>query len=249
MGRPELSVVVLTAVNVLPSVSPATPRLAVYEVPDVPLQPSKPKPDSFWRTTSGTTLQPNAEVGTRPRTDPNQSKTTTGKLIPVLTQNAVLSTLETNRRITLITPSVSHTNQRNEHNRPAHSFKNASKSPADAKSDPTKNSSSITQTGGIQPSRDGKPGPTVAPVNKTLIIRPHRGLLVPGPVRNVSATCASRPCFPGVQCINRRPPHAGYVCGRCPPGLFGNGRVCTRGAKAGVRFFDVVTNRNVVFVC
>lgn len=50
---------------------------------------------------------------------------------------------------------------------------------------------------------------------------------------NVSATCASRPCFPGVQCINRRPPHVGYVCGRCPPGLYGNGRVCMKSAKAG----------------
>ncbi|KAM6945369.1 von Willebrand factor D and EGF domain-containing protein [Aplochiton taeniatus] len=45
---------------------------------------------------------------------------------------------------------------------------------------------------------------------------------------NVKATCASRPCFPGVQCINRRPPHVGYVCGRCPPGLHGNGRTCRK---------------------
>nr|XP_040043443.1 von Willebrand factor D and EGF domain-containing protein isoform X2 [Gasterosteus aculeatus aculeatus] len=48
---------------------------------------------------------------------------------------------------------------------------------------------------------------------------------------NVSATCASRPCFPGVQCINRRPPHVGHVCARCPPGLYGNGRVCMKNAK------------------
>ncbi|RVE75075.1 hypothetical protein OJAV_G00013190 [Oryzias javanicus] len=48
---------------------------------------------------------------------------------------------------------------------------------------------------------------------------------------NMSATCASRPCFPGVQCINRRPPHVGYVCGRCPPGLYGNGRVCMKTPK------------------
>ncbi|XP_054590485.2 von Willebrand factor D and EGF domain-containing protein isoform X2 [Nothobranchius furzeri] len=53
----------------------------------------------------------------------------------------------------------------------------------------------------------------------------------PSPALNVSATCASRPCFPGVQCINRRPPHVGYVCGRCPPGLYGNGRVCTKTSK------------------
>lgn len=50
---------------------------------------------------------------------------------------------------------------------------------------------------------------------------------------SVSLTCASRPCFPGVQCINRRPPHVGYVCGRCPPGLYGNGRVCMKNAKEG----------------
>lgn len=49
----------------------------------------------------------------------------------------------------------------------------------------------------------------------------------------MSVTCASRPCFPGVQCINLRPPHVGYVCGRCPPGLYGNGRVCMRNAKEG----------------
>ncbi|XP_055022597.1 von Willebrand factor D and EGF domain-containing protein [Boleophthalmus pectinirostris] len=50
---------------------------------------------------------------------------------------------------------------------------------------------------------------------------------------NVSASCSSRPCFPGVQCIDRRPPHVGYVCGRCPPGLHGNGRVCVKDPKAG----------------
>lgn len=61
-------------------------------------------------------------------------------------------------------------------------------------------------------------------------------MCVPGPGQNVWATCASRPCFPGVVCINRRPPHVGYVCGRCPPGLFGNGRICTQNAKAGVWF-------------
>ncbi|TKS66392.1 von Willebrand factor D and EGF domain-containing protein [Collichthys lucidus] len=60
------------------------------------------------------------------------------------------------------------------------------------------------------------------------------GLRGSGQSLAVSATCASRPCFPGVQCINRRPPHVGYVCGRCPPGLHGNGRVCMKNAKAAV---------------
>ncbi|XP_027551787.1 von Willebrand factor D and EGF domain-containing protein-like [Neopelma chrysocephalum] len=41
-------------------------------------------------------------------------------------------------------------------------------------------------------------------------------------------TCANRPCFPGVLCFDRKPPYVGYVCGRCPAGFFGNGRVCTK---------------------
>lgn len=152
--------VILTVVNVLPSVSPATPLVAVYEVPDVPLQPSKLKPDSFWRTSSGTTSVPNVEVGTRPRTNPNQSKTTAGKLISVLTQKALLST-ETNKRIKLITLS-------DEYNRPTNSSKNTSKSPADAKeNDLPKPSSSVAKTSGIQQTGNGKPGPLVAPVCKT----------------------------------------------------------------------------------
>ncbi|XP_015227189.1 PREDICTED: von Willebrand factor D and EGF domain-containing protein-like isoform X1 [Cyprinodon variegatus] len=59
---------------------------------------------------------------------------------------------------------------------------------------------------------------------------------VQSPAVRVSATCASRPCFPGVQCINRRPPHVGYVCGRCPPGLYGNGRVCMKTPKEASNF-------------
>ncbi|KAJ8253145.1 hypothetical protein GJAV_G00209620 [Gymnothorax javanicus] len=45
--------------------------------------------------------------------------------------------------------------------------------------------------------------------------------------------CANRPCFPGVLCVDRRPPYAGYVCGRCPPGYHGNGRTCTKLSQAG----------------
>ncbi|KAK7893371.1 hypothetical protein WMY93_022523 [Mugilogobius chulae] len=51
----------------------------------------------------------------------------------------------------------------------------------------------------------------------------------------VSSSCASRPCFPGVQCIDRRPPHVGYVCARCPPGLHGNGRVCVKDPRTGFK--------------
>ncbi|XP_075924644.1 von Willebrand factor D and EGF domain-containing protein-like [Petromyzon marinus] len=42
------------------------------------------------------------------------------------------------------------------------------------------------------------------------------------------AGCAGNPCFPGVPCHERRPPAAGTACGRCPPGLYGNGRTCTK---------------------
>lgn len=163
-----MSVILLTVVNILPSISPATTRVAIYEVPDVLLQPSKLKPDSFWRTSSGPTSQPNAEVGTAPRTDPKQSKTTTGKLIPVLTQKAVLSTSDTNRRIKLITPSVSQTNQRDEYNRPKNSSINTSKGPADRKEpDLPETSSSVTKTSGIQQTGNGKRGPIVEPVGKS----------------------------------------------------------------------------------
>ncbi|XP_039613305.1 von Willebrand factor D and EGF domain-containing protein [Polypterus senegalus] len=48
------------------------------------------------------------------------------------------------------------------------------------------------------------------------------------PPAQFTTQCASRPCFPGVLCINRRPPYTGYVCGRCPPGFVGNGRSCTK---------------------
>lgn len=157
----DMSVILPTVVNVPPSVSTATPRVAIYEVPDVSPQPSKLKPDSFWRTSSVTTSQPNAEVGATPRTDPNQSKTTTGTLTPALTQKAVLSTSETNNRIKLITPSVSQTNQRDKYNPPRNSSKNTSKSPADRKE------SDLPKTSGIQQTGNGKPGPIVEPVGNT----------------------------------------------------------------------------------
>lgn len=45
--------------------------------------------------------------------------------------------------------------------------------------------------------------------------------------------CANRPCFPGVLCIDRKPPKTGYFCGRCPVGLNGNGRICTKTSRPG----------------
>ncbi|XP_034280364.2 von Willebrand factor D and EGF domain-containing protein [Pantherophis guttatus] len=43
--------------------------------------------------------------------------------------------------------------------------------------------------------------------------------------------CANRPCFPGVLCVDRKPPKTGYFCGRCPIGLYGNGRICTKASR------------------
>ncbi|XP_030628051.1 von Willebrand factor D and EGF domain-containing protein [Chanos chanos] len=48
---------------------------------------------------------------------------------------------------------------------------------------------------------------------------------------NATTRCANRPCFPGVQCIDLRPPYVGFVCGRCPPGYRGNGRICTKHSR------------------
>ncbi|XP_067406004.1 von Willebrand factor D and EGF domain-containing protein-like [Emydura macquarii macquarii] len=44
-------------------------------------------------------------------------------------------------------------------------------------------------------------------------------------------TCANRPCFPRVLCVDRKPPEIGYICGRCPSGFFGNGRICTQASR------------------
>ncbi|XP_026576621.1 von Willebrand factor D and EGF domain-containing protein [Pseudonaja textilis] len=43
--------------------------------------------------------------------------------------------------------------------------------------------------------------------------------------------CANRPCFPGVLCVDRKPPKTGYFCGRCPIGLYGNGRICKKASR------------------
>uniref|UniRef100_A0A8C5NAQ0 Uncharacterized protein n=2 Tax=Gouania willdenowi TaxID=441366 RepID=A0A8C5NAQ0_GOUWI len=78
-----------------------------------------------------------------------------------------------------------------------------------------------------KPSETGNQSKTMT--GTTAALELERTRVAPG--INVSATCASRPCFPGVQCINRRPPYVGYVCGRCPPGLYGNGRFCVKNMK------------------
>ncbi|KAF5900616.1 von Willebrand factor D and EGF domain-containing protein, partial [Clarias magur] len=39
--------------------------------------------------------------------------------------------------------------------------------------------------------------------------------------------CSGRPCYPGVQCFESVYTSAGYVCGPCPQGLYGNGQTCS----------------------
>uniref|UniRef100_A0AAV2MGD6 EGF-like domain-containing protein n=1 Tax=Knipowitschia caucasica TaxID=637954 RepID=A0AAV2MGD6_KNICA len=40
--------------------------------------------------------------------------------------------------------------------------------------------------------------------------------------------CSRRPCHPGVQCFESVHVSTGFVCGPCPHGLQGNGRICRR---------------------
>ncbi|XP_028837191.1 von Willebrand factor D and EGF domain-containing protein isoform X2 [Denticeps clupeoides] len=69
--------------------------------------------------------------------------------------------------------------------------------------------------------------------NPTTIIGTSQNYRSDFPVtHNASARCASRPCYPGVQCIDLRPPYVGFVCGRCPPGFHGNGRVCSKSSRS-----------------
>ncbi|XP_066531702.1 von Willebrand factor D and EGF domain-containing protein [Hoplias malabaricus] len=45
--------------------------------------------------------------------------------------------------------------------------------------------------------------------------------------KRAQSPCFSRPCHPGVQCFESVYTSAGYICGPCPPGLYGNGQTCT----------------------
>ncbi|XP_042279137.1 von Willebrand factor D and EGF domain-containing protein isoform X1 [Thunnus maccoyii] len=47
------------------------------------------------------------------------------------------------------------------------------------------------------------------------------------PKPSSQSPCARRPCYPGVQCFESTHVSAGFVCGPCPPGLHGNGWICT----------------------
>lgn len=48
--------------------------------------------------------------------------------------------------------------------------------------------------------------------------------------------CASRPCFPGVQCTNL---NTSYRCGRCPSGYAGNGAICKPSCSSSPCFENV----------
>ncbi|XP_075951060.1 von Willebrand factor D and EGF domain-containing protein [Anarhichas minor] len=202
---------------VVPVSTTSAPRTTVYKTPHVLLQPPEIKTDTFRKTSSGSP-QTRAEAGkTIPRTDPNwsRSKTTALRRIPGMSLDPAFTKAESNISITAGTPIVSQI--KTDALRESQGIK---LNPSTTNADTFKNISGVGNTIAktstpAQPSGSGRPASGSGP----------------SPAVNVSATCASRPCFPGVQCINRRPPHVGYVCARCPPGLYGNGRVCMKNAK------------------
>ncbi|XP_061573968.1 von Willebrand factor D and EGF domain-containing protein [Cololabis saira] len=49
----------------------------------------------------------------------------------------------------------------------------------------------------------------------------------PRPKPRGPSPCSRGPCFPGVQCVESVHASTGFVCGPCPPGLYGNGKTCT----------------------
>ncbi|KAA8579664.1 hypothetical protein FQN60_006757 [Etheostoma spectabile] len=207
LGNGTVCTAVTRSVPVPPT---SASRTTVYKIPDVGQQPPIAKTDTFQKTSSGSSPQTKAEK-TIPRIDLNrsQTKTTTWRRIPGMSLNPALPQAETNKSITAVTPILSQTNTDALIRSPGIKLHPSA-------SDRDKISNTIAKTSTVAPpSGSGSASGSGQ-----------------SPVGNVSATCASRPCFPGVQCINRRPPHVGYVCGRCPPGLYGNGRVCMKNAKA-----------------
>ncbi|XP_037617334.1 von Willebrand factor D and EGF domain-containing protein isoform X1 [Sebastes umbrosus] len=216
---------ICTAVPISPT---SAPLPTVYKIPDVLLQPPKIKTDTFRKTSSGSSPQSRAEAGkTIPRIDPNRSQTKTAALrwIPGKSLNPALTKAETNKSVTAVTPIMSQTK--------TNALSRIKLNTSTTNTDTFSNISGVTLDQ-VKPDQP-KISNTIAKTS-TVVQPAGSGRLASGsgqsPAVNVSATCASRPCFPGVQCINRRPPHVGYVCGRCPPGLYGNGRVCMKNAKA-----------------
>ncbi|XP_023282731.1 von Willebrand factor D and EGF domain-containing protein-like [Seriola lalandi dorsalis] len=218
-----------TAVLRPATVTPASaPRTTVYKIPDVPLQPPKIKTDTFRKTSSGSSPQTRAEAGrTIPRIDPgrSQAKTAAWRKTPGISPNPTLTKVETSESVTAVASSVSQTTTD-----ALRKTQGINLSPSSSNTNTMKNSSGMTSD---------QVEPDQPKISNTIIKTPTaagNGRLAAGSVQilaaDAAATCAGRPCFPGVQCINRRPPHVGYVCGRCPPGLYGNGRVCMKNAKA-----------------
>ncbi|XP_054480085.1 von Willebrand factor D and EGF domain-containing protein [Anoplopoma fimbria] len=203
-----------TICTVVPVSATSAPRTTVYKTPDVLLQPPKIKTDPLRKTLSGSSPQTRAEAGkTLPKVDPNRSQTKTNAWRRGL--NPALTKAETNKSVTAGLPIVSQI--KTDALRKSQVIK---VNPSTTDKDTFKNISGISNTIAKTSTVAQPPGSS----------RPASGS-GRSPAVNASATCASRPCFPGVQCINRRPPHVGYVCGRCPPGLYGNGRVCMKNAK------------------
>ncbi|KAM4601676.1 LOW QUALITY PROTEIN: von Willebrand factor D and EGF domain-containing protein [Polymixia lowei] len=199
-----------TAVARLVTISPRTTsatRSTVYKIPDVIPHPSKPKTDAFQKTSSGRSSQTWAHTtkkipGMIPH--PSQRNTDVSRNTPAITPDLSQTKTDTLRKTPGITLDPSHTKM------------DMSKNIPGITPDPVRPNQSKTSESSAQPSRNGRPAAGQTPAVHL----------------NSSATCASRPCFPGVQCIDRRPPHVGHVCARCPPGLHGNGRICTKNPKA-----------------
>uniref|UniRef100_UPI0037E70201 von Willebrand factor D and EGF domain-containing protein n=1 Tax=Semicossyphus pulcher TaxID=241346 RepID=UPI0037E70201 len=209
----------------------SAPRATVHKIPDVRLQTPKAKTETFRKTSSRSSPQMRTDTRkTIPQIDPKQSqtKTTTWRRIPGTSPNPELTTTQTNKSISAVTPNLSQTRTA-----ALRQTTGIQPNPSTTNTGTLENISGIT----LDPVKPDQPkiSNTIARTS-TAPQPPGNGRLSSGsgqsPAVNVSATCASRPCFPGVQCINRRPPHVGYVCGRCPPGLYGNGHVCMKNAKA-----------------
>ncbi|XP_010765797.1 von Willebrand factor D and EGF domain-containing protein isoform X2 [Notothenia coriiceps] len=210
----------------VPNSPTSAPRMTVHRAPDVPLQP-KIKTETFRKTSSVSSPQ-TAKTTQRINPNPSQAKTTSWRRPPGVNLNPALSQAETNTSISAVTPNVSQTKG-----------EALRKSPGIKLNPSTANTDTLKDVPGIKPDQVEPDPPRISnTIPKTSSAGQTSGNGSPAsgsslsPVVNISATCASRPCFPGVQCINHRPPHVGYVCGRCPPGLYGNGRVCMKNAKA-----------------
>ncbi|XP_032413040.1 von Willebrand factor D and EGF domain-containing protein isoform X2 [Xiphophorus hellerii] len=189
------------------------PLTTVYKIPDVLLRVPT-KTDSLHR--ASTSLNP--EVG-KERETGAKAESTSLRNIPGITPNLKVRTAETNKSVA------------------ANASQNIGGQPRRPQTGPSVSSKTISNTFEDNLESTAKQEMLDQSTVRNEVGNTSTKTSESGPVRSpavlVSATCASRPCFPGVQCINRRPPHVGYVCGRCPPGLHGNGRICMKTPKEG----------------